>query len=162
MLGQGNDGALQAADFTEDAVDGGTGIEADIGRNLVVARAAGVQTFTGVADEIRQAFFDVHVHVFQRRVPDELATRDFIGNAVQSAGNGITIGGAEDALLNQHRGVCFGAGDVFGGKTLVKADGGSESGDEGVGRFLEASAPGAVGFRFVHTVNSRVVSFRAL
>ena len=37
LLGQGNDSALQAADFAEDAVDGGTSVEANIGRDLVVA-----------------------------------------------------------------------------------------------------------------------------
>ena len=37
LLGQGNDSSLQTVDFAEDAIDSGTGIEADIGRDLVVA-----------------------------------------------------------------------------------------------------------------------------
>ena len=36
-LGQRDDGGLQAADFAKNAVNGGAGVETDVGRDLVIA-----------------------------------------------------------------------------------------------------------------------------
>ena len=91
-FGEGNDGGLQAADFAKDALNGGAGVEADVGRHLVVARAPGMQAFARVADAVGQAFFDVHMHIFQRRIPDEFTARDFIGYRIQPARNRLAVG----------------------------------------------------------------------
>ena len=39
--------------------------QADVGSDLVVAAAAGVQAFAGIADFVGEAAFDVHVDIFQ-------------------------------------------------------------------------------------------------
>jgi hypothetical protein len=41
-------------------------VKPDIGRHLVIARAPGVEFFTGIADQLGKAGLDVHVHVFER------------------------------------------------------------------------------------------------
>ena len=57
-------------------VDGVAHPEAEIGRDLVIAAARGVQAPSGLADAFGQARLDVHVHVFQRLVPGEHARFD--------------------------------------------------------------------------------------
>ena len=91
-FGQGDDGRLQAVDFTEDALNGSAGVKADVGCDLIVARAPGMQAFARVADAVGQAFFDVHMHIFQRRIPDEFTARDFIGYRIQPARNRLAVG----------------------------------------------------------------------
>jgi hypothetical protein len=65
----------------EDVVDGGAHVQADVGRDLVVARAARVQALAGVADQFGQALFDVQVHVFQVEQPLELPASISRGSA---------------------------------------------------------------------------------
>ena len=50
--------------------------ETEIGRHLVVARAPGVQTARGFADDLLQAGLDIHVDVFQRGRELEAAALD--------------------------------------------------------------------------------------
>ena len=54
------------------------GIKAHIQRNLVVARASGVQSPRRRADELVQPPLDVHVQVFQRGIPREIAGLYFL------------------------------------------------------------------------------------
>ena len=54
--------------------------QADIGGNLVVAAASGVQAFAGVADFFGQAAFDVHVDIFQIQRPRNSTVLDFCYN----------------------------------------------------------------------------------
>ena len=46
-----------------------------VGRDLVVARAAGVQALAGIADQRGQARLDVEVHVLEVERPGERAAR---------------------------------------------------------------------------------------
>ncbi len=48
-----------------DVVDGVAQIKADVGGDLIVARAAGVQALAGIANERGEAFFDVEVHILE-------------------------------------------------------------------------------------------------
>ncbi len=61
----------------DDVVDRGAHVQADVGGDLVVARAARVQALAGVAHQFGQALFDVQVHVFQVEQPFEAAGVDF-------------------------------------------------------------------------------------
>ena len=71
---------LQAGDLGQDQVDLVAQPQADIGSYLVVAAPPGVQFFTGHADAVGQARFDVHVHIFQVDAPVELAGFDLALN----------------------------------------------------------------------------------
>ena len=59
--------------------------QAHVGRDLVVARAAGVQALAGVADERGQARLDVEVHVLEVELPLELAALDLRRDLRQAA-----------------------------------------------------------------------------
>ena len=58
-------------------VDRVADIEAEIGRDLVVARARGVQPSRGRADQLGKPALDVHVNVFERALEIERALVDF-------------------------------------------------------------------------------------
>ena len=45
----------------------------EVGRDLVVARARGVQPARRLADQLGQAVLDMHVDVFERRILGQLA-----------------------------------------------------------------------------------------
>ena len=57
--------ALQLGEQRADRVDLVAQPEAHVGRDLVVARAAGVQALAGIAGELDQARLDVEVHVLE-------------------------------------------------------------------------------------------------
>ena len=49
----------------------------EIGRDLIVARARGMQPSGCRADHVREPRLDVHVDVFERALETEFTTRDF-------------------------------------------------------------------------------------
>ena len=55
---------LAGLETGQNAVDRVAQVQADIGRHLVIARAAGVQALAGIADFGGQRGFDVEVDVF--------------------------------------------------------------------------------------------------
>ena len=141
---------LQAGDLGEDQVDFIAQPQADIGGDLVVAAAPGVELFTGDADAVGQACFDVHVHVFEVDAPVELAGLDFALNGLQAIDDAVALGIGQHADLGQHGGVGDRAHDVVAIQALVESDGGGEAGDEGVDGFTEAAAPGLIGLVSAH------------
>ena len=50
--------------------------EPEVGRDLIVARARGMQAPGGRPDQFREPAFDVHVDVLQRALEGELAGLD--------------------------------------------------------------------------------------
>ena len=72
--------ALQLGEQGGDQVDLVAQPEAHVGRDLVVARAAGVQALAGIADELDQARLDVQVHVLEVDLPVELAALDLLAD----------------------------------------------------------------------------------
>ena len=60
-----------------DAVDGVAHPELEIGRDLVVARARGVQPAGGSADQLGQPALDIHVNVLERTLEREGSVLDF-------------------------------------------------------------------------------------
>ena len=72
-----------------------------------------MQTCPGGTDQVSQPAFNVHVQVFEGRIPGEIAPLDFFlhrGKAVDYR-VGVVLG--NDALLGKHRRVGLGAGDVL-------------------------------------------------
>ena len=60
------------------AVDRVAHPQAEVGGDLVVAAACGVQAAAGLADAIGEAGLDVHVNVFERGVEREAAGLDLV------------------------------------------------------------------------------------
>ncbi len=58
-------------------VDGVADVEPEIGRDLVVARARGVQPARGGADQLGQPRLDIHMDVLERALEVEIALADF-------------------------------------------------------------------------------------
>ena len=58
-------------------VDGVADIEAEIGRDLVVARAGGVQPARGGPDQLGKPALDIHVNVLERTLEIERSLADF-------------------------------------------------------------------------------------
>ncbi|MNV18981.1 hypothetical protein D3C71_1098220 [compost metagenome] len=141
---------LQASDFGQDQVDFVTQPQADIGGDLIVTAAAGVQFFTGHADAVGQPRLDVHVDVFKVDAPVELAGLDFTLDGLQAIDDAVALGIGQHADLGQHGGVGDRAHDVVAIQALVESDGGGEAGDEGVDGFTEAAAPGLIGLVSAH------------
>src|SRR5690606_10959072 len=131
-FGQAQQALLQTGDFAEDGVDLVAQPEADVGGDLVVARAAGVQLLAGDADAVGQARLDIHVHVFQIDAPVEGTGFDLGRDVLQIGDDLVALIAAQHAGLFQHGGVGDGAHDVVAVEALVELDGGGESGDEGV------------------------------
>ena len=73
--------------------------QADVGGDLVVAAASGVQAFAGVADFVGQAAFNVHVDVFQIQRPFAFAGFDFCQNLGHTLSDGIQVGCGQHAGL---------------------------------------------------------------
>ena len=105
LFGQVNQRAAESLDQGQNVVDRIAQIEADVGRDLVVARAPCMQALAGVADEGGQALFDIEVYVFQVERPVELARFDFFRDDRHAALDVGQVGGGDDALFGQHAGV---------------------------------------------------------
>ncbi len=149
-LGLAQQALLQTGDFAEDQVDFVAQPQTDIGGDLIVAAATGVQLLAGNTDAVGQACFNVHVHVFQIDAPVELASLDLGLDGVQAVNDGIALGVGQYAHLGQHCGVGDGAHDVVAIQALIEGDGGGETRDKRVDGFTEAAAPGLVGLVGAH------------
>ncbi len=149
-LGETQQTLLQTGDFAEDHVDFVAQPQADVGGDLVVAAASGVQLLADDADAVGQTRLDVHVHVFQVHAPVEGAGLDLALDVLQVVDDLVALGIGQHAGLGEHGGVGDGAHDVVAVEALVELDGGGESGDEGVDGLAETAAPGLVGLVGAH------------
>ncbi len=96
--------------------------EAEVDRDLVVARAGGVQPPGGGADDVGEPALDVHMDVFERAREGELARLDFALDLGETLGDGLGVRGLDDPLAGQHGDMGQGAGDVLGGELAVEVD----------------------------------------
>ena len=85
-------------------IDGGerrfaepTAIKPEIGRDLVVPRTPRVELAADGADELGEARFDVHVHVFAIAPEHELAALDLLADASEPLDDGVRLSGGDDA-----------------------------------------------------------------
>ena len=81
------------------------GVEPHVQCNLVVAGAAGVEASAHGSNHVRQAPLNVHVQVFQRRVPGELPRLYFVLHRLQAGNDGLGILSRDNTLPGQHSGV---------------------------------------------------------
>ena len=65
LFGQIDQGSLQGGQQRAQIVDRVAQPKPDVGGDLVIARAGGVQPFAGIADQFGQTFFDIQMHVFE-------------------------------------------------------------------------------------------------
>ena len=142
FFGQGQQCLLQIGQQPADQVNLAAQPQAHIGRHLVVAAAAGVQAFAGIADQSRQARFDVEVHVFEVELPLEMTGFDFSANRGHAVLNRLVVGGTDDALVAQHFGVRQAAGDVGQPQPFVKKYAGGVAFDQVAHRLGEQRRPG--------------------
>ena len=149
--------AAAAPSSARDRVDLVAQPQAHVGRDLVVARAAGVQALAGVADELRQARLDVQVHVLEVELPLELAGFDLLGDLRQAALDRGEVVGRDDALRGEHLGVRQAAVDVGAPQALVEADARGVALDQLAHRLGEQRRPG-LGF-LLELIRGHVVSW---
>ncbi len=109
--------------------------------HLVVARAAGVELAAHRSHQGREAAFNVHVHVFQGRVPGERAGLDLGEHGVQTLDERGGLVPGDDPLGGQHAGVGLGPGDVLGVQPVVETHRLGVALHQGVGGRGEAAAP---------------------
>ena len=82
-----------------------------------------MQSSGGRADEVGEPPLDVHVQVFQSRIPRKIAVFDLILHRTQAGDNAVRVVPGDDALLRQHGGVSLGAGDVLAIQPAVVVNG---------------------------------------
>ena len=87
-------------------------VQPDVGGDLIVARAAGVQSLADVSNDLDEAGLDVHVHVFARHGPFECTVVDFLVNGVQAVDDHAAFVAGKHADVRQHAGVSDGALNV--------------------------------------------------
>ena len=91
-----------------------------VGGNLIVAAAAGVQLAADIADPLDQRPLDVHVNVFQLLAEFELAGGDIPADLLQPGDDLVPLVVGEDADFGEHVGVGDGAADIVGGEPAVE------------------------------------------
>jgi hypothetical protein len=115
---------------------------ASVGRDLVVARARGVQPLAGVAGQRRQPLLDVEVDVLGVDRPGKGAGRDLAPDprhALLDCGEVLL---REDAARGQHPGVRERRRDVMLRQPLVERDGSGKALNLFVDGLREAAGPG--------------------
>ncbi|OIQ67715.1 hypothetical protein GALL_507040 [mine drainage metagenome] len=140
--GQRHQGALQRVQLCNRLVDGVAQPKPDVGCDLVVAAAAGMQALASVADELSQPGFDVEVDVFEFEFPVEALRLDVLADLRHAAFDRCKIVAADDAALRQHGGVGQRAGDIEQRQPLVEIDRGGVALDEGADRLGKTRGPG--------------------
>src|SRR5262249_12415956 len=143
-LGGREQGGLQLAQLAVEAVEGVADPELDVGDDLVVAAAAGVQLAADVAEALDQGALDVRVDVFGLHGEGEVAAVDVGGDGVEGGDDLVGLGGAEQADLGEHAGVGLAGADVVAVEAAVEGDGLGERLDAVVGLAAEPAAPGLV------------------
>ncbi len=99
FLAERDEGALQIGDFAEQRDDFIAQPEPHVERDLVVARAGGVE-FRAGGNALGQLGLDVHVDVFELGLPFEFAGADFPADGVEAADDGVQF------IFRQHADVC--------------------------------------------------------
>ena len=122
LLGALEQGRLQVPQQTVGAIERVAHPKAQVGRDLVVARARGVQLAAGIADQLGEPRLDVHMDVLERGAERELARLDLALDALEAGDDRVALGGAQDADLGEHRGVRLRPRDVLSVQPLVEAD----------------------------------------
>lgn len=140
-FGRIEQGFLQIAQQAVDVVDRVAQPEPDVGSNLVIARAAGMQALAGIADQRREAFLDVEMDVLVVEVPVEAAGLDLAGDRGHALFDGGQVGGGDDALASQHARMCQRSPDVLAPHAAIKRYGRGVTLDQVGNGFVKAPRP---------------------
>src|SRR6476661_8250892 len=97
LLREEKKGVLQSSQTDDDFVNFLAHVEAKVERDLIVAAAGGVQFCPGRPDPFRQRRLDVHMHIFERLIPNEFAVRDFSFDLAQSARDHLELVSRENS-----------------------------------------------------------------
>ena len=163
LIGAVDQRGLQVAQHQLELVDRVAHPQAHIERDLVVARARGVQPPAGRPDDVGQPLLDVEVDVLELGRELELAALDLGLDLGQPALDGAAVLGRQDALGHQHVTVRDGARDILRVEPPVETDGGVDLLHDFRGAELVAAAPHRVGATIGATLAARaVVFFRAM
>ena len=108
--------------------------EPQVGRDLIVARAARVQLTADGADKGAQPRLYVHVYVFFFAIPEELTALDFASNLLQTRNDRQRFAVAEHAGARQTFGVRERPCDVLAPQLPIDIDAGVEALHRGVNR----------------------------
>ena len=144
LVGALDQNALQVADRVDRFVAGIPHPQPEVGRDLVVARARGVQPAGRCADQLAQAMLDGHVDVFELGALWNAVALIFGGDLVEAFEDRSGVGLADDALVAQHRGMRLGRGDILAPQPLVEADRGVDARHQLVRSAPEPAAPCAL------------------
>jgi hypothetical protein len=136
---------LQVGKHRLQAVDRVAHPQADIERDLVVARARRVQAPAGRADEVGQPALDVEMDVLELGRELEAAGLDLLAHPGQPSLDGAAVLGREDALGDQHVAVGDRARDILRVEPAVEPDGGVDLLHDFRRAELVAAAPHRVG-----------------
>ena len=126
---------LQVDQAAVDLVDRVAAPQPQVGRDLVVAAAGGVQLAADVAEAVDQRPLDVHVDVFQLGLELEAALLNLLADRLQALLNLPAFVGGEQADLGQHLGMGDRGADVVRVEPPVEADAFGELLDAAVRRF---------------------------
>jgi hypothetical protein len=142
LAGELDERALQLGEEGTDRPDLVAQPEAHVGRDLVVARAAGVQALAGVAGELDQARLDVEVNVFEVDAPFEVAALDLFADRREAALDRRQVGRRDHLAVGEHRRMREAAGDVGAPEALVERHARRVALDELARRLREQRRPG--------------------
>ena len=109
-----------------------------VGRDLVVARARGVQLAADRADDLRQPPLDGHVDVLVGVQELELAGVELLRHPIEPAEQLVEVGVADDAGGREHPRVGARLLDVVGREAPVEADRSVQGDEHRIGREAEA------------------------
>jgi len=143
-LGQGQQGALGFEDLFGDRRAGVFEKEPHIRRHLVVSGAGGVELGRG-GHALRERLLDVHVHVFELRVPSELAFAHLVQDRVEAGMDGVALLGRDEADVREHGRVGLAALDVERCQPMIERHGLAKTQHELGGTGRESTAPGDLG-----------------
>ena len=133
--------ALVGGQARIEPVDGVAHPQPEVGRDLVVARARGVQPPGRRPDQLGEPRLDVHMDVFQRPLELEPAALHLRQDRVQAGNDRLGVGRRNNALMSQHLGVGPACRDVLAKQLAVDVDRGIYVRHDGVGLRAEPAAP---------------------
>ncbi len=100
-----------------------------------------MQLFARLADKLREARLDVHMHVFTRRLPFKAILSDLLVDGLQAFKNGLAISLTDNALSRKHQRMCAGSGYVIARESTIKMLRCCKRFHSPIGAVLKASAP---------------------
>ena len=114
-------------------VDGIAQVQQDVGGDLIVAAAAGVQPPPGIPDQLGQAPLDGGMDVLVGRLDGERPVPELRLDPVEPVGDRPPVSLGQHAGLHQHAGVRARAGDVLGPHARVDRERGVQRSNASAG-----------------------------